>query len=172
MKVSQTTMTSAISLCSWSGAQSHQPRCLRPAATRDDTTIRISGNWIGKAEGFDGYPYLVYLTLRIGVRIARTRSEIAYRQVGNGKPQRLDRRNDFHVGIPEKTNGRRGYASLQHQTCKAARCRAAREGQFRAGLVRSGQVRPGQVRSGQVRSGQVRSGQVRSGHSESVWLLR
>src|SRR6266436_7394349 len=119
MKVSQTTMTSAISLCSWSKVQSHQPRCLRPAVTRDDATIGISGNWIGKAEGFDGSPYLVNLTLRIGARIARTRSEIAYRQVGNGKPRRLDRRNDFHVGIPEKTNGRRGFASLQHQKCKA-----------------------------------------------------
>src|ERR1700675_2651885 len=111
MKVSQTTMTSAISLCSWPEARSHQPRCLE--RLRLATTIGISGNWIGKAEGFDGSPYLVNLTLRIGARIARTRSGIAYRQVGNGKPQRLDRRNVFHVGIPEKTNGRRGYASLQ-----------------------------------------------------------
>src|SRR5258708_40206506 len=108
-------MTSAISLCSWSEAKSHQPRCLKPVATRDDTTVGISGNWIGKAEGFDGSPYLVNLTLRIGARIARTRSGIAYRQVGNCKPRRLDRGNGPPVGIPQKTTGRRGYAA-RHAT--------------------------------------------------------
>jgi hypothetical protein len=113
---------------------------LKPAATRDDTTIGISGNWIGKAEGFDGCPNLVDLALWIGARIARIRSEIAYRQVGDGQSRRLDRRNFVHVGAPENqltdAGSRRFSIKMQSSSVQDSARRSAQGG---AGQVMASQ---------------------------------